>query len=61
MASSPLRLVGAPGSPYTRKMRAVLRYRRIPFHFVLRNSKDDKDTPEVPVSLIPVLVFRGYF
>lgn len=57
MTPTPLRLVGAPGSPYTRKMRALLRYRRIPFHFVVRNSRDDRDVPEVPVALIPVLVF----
>lgn len=55
----PLRLVGAPGSPYTRKMRALLRYRRIPFQFVIRNSKEDRDTPDVPVALIPILVFPG--
>jgi len=59
MTSSPLRLVGAPGSPYTRKMRSLLRYRRIPFHFVVRNSRDDRDVPEVPVALIPVLVIPG--
>jgi glutathione S-transferase len=56
MSTLPLRLVGAPGSPYSRKMRALLRYRRIPFHFVIRNSKDDRGTPSVPVALIPILV-----
>jgi len=55
----PLRILGAPGSPYTRKLRAVLRYRRIPHHFVVRGSKDDVGVPEVPVALIPVLVFPG--
>jgi glutathione S-transferase len=59
MTATPLRLVGAPGSPYTRKMRALLRYRRIPFHFVVRGSRDDRDVPEVPVALIPVLVIPG--
>lgn len=54
-----LKLVGAFGSPYSRKMRAVLRYRRIPFRWIIRGSKLDKDIPPVPVALIPVLVFTG--
>ena len=37
-------------------MRAVLRYRRIPFRWVLRGSEDDVGIPPVPVDLIPVLV-----
>jgi glutathione S-transferase len=37
-------------------MRAVLRYRRIPFQWVLRNSEWD-DLPDVPVQIIPVLAF----
>ena len=53
-----LKLVGAYGSPYTRKMRAVLRYRRIPFDWVLRGGPFDKDLPATPVRLIPVLVFE---
>jgi glutathione S-transferase len=57
--AAPLELVGAHGSPYSRKLRAVLRYRRIPFHWIIRASRDAKDIPEVPVALIPVLVFRG--
>lgn len=56
---SPLKLVGAPGSPYTRKMRALMRYRRVPFHFILRNSRDEVDIPPVPVALIPILVIPG--
>jgi glutathione S-transferase len=58
MAKVELELVGAYGSPYSRKMRAVLRYRRIPFRWVL-NGPDAKDIPPVPVALIPVLVFPG--
>lgn len=56
---TPLRLVGAPGSPYSRKLRAVLRYRRIPHYWIVRNSPSDQDIPPVPVSLIPVLVTPG--
>jgi glutathione S-transferase len=47
---------GAHSSPYSLKMRAVLRYRRIPFRWVLRNSRWD-DLPDAPVPIIPVLVF----
>ena len=56
---TPLQMMGAPGSPYTRKLRAVMRYRRIPHHFVIRNSKSDHDYPAPPVGLMPVLVLPG--
>jgi glutathione S-transferase len=56
---TPLKLVGGYGSPYSRKMRAVLRYRRIAFTWIMRGSPDDVGIPEVPVALIPVLVFPG--
>ena len=52
----PLVLAGQYGSPYTLKMRAVLRYRRIPFRWVLRDSKWD-DLPKPPVPIIPVIVY----
>ena len=56
MAPAELEIVGAPGSPYTRKLRAVLRYRRIPHRFIIRGSKEDQGIPDVPVRLMPVLV-----
>ena len=56
MITHPLKLGGAYGSPYSVKMRAVLRYRRIPFTWVLRDSALD-DLPPVPVRLIPVIAF----
>jgi glutathione S-transferase len=54
----PLTILGAPGSPYSRKMRSLLRYRRIPYHWIIRNSAADTERLELPVGLIPVLVFR---
>jgi glutathione S-transferase len=56
---TPLKLIGGFGSPYSRKMRAVLRFRRIPLTWILRGSPEDVGIPEVPVALIPVLVFPG--
>jgi glutathione S-transferase len=55
--SHPLKLAGAYGSPYSLKMRAVLRYRQIPFRWVLRGSPWDVDFPPVPVALIPAIAF----
>ncbi|MGH7815229.1 MAG: glutathione S-transferase N-terminal domain-containing protein [Candidatus Binataceae bacterium] len=54
-----LKLVGGLGSPYSRKMRSVMRFRRIPFRWILRGSVDDVNIPAVAVQLIPVLVFPG--
>lgn len=59
MNSSQITLVGAYGSPYSMKMRAVLRYRHIAHRWIVRNSSQDRGLPEPPVAIIPVLVFHG--
>jgi len=55
--TEPLQRVGAIGSPYSRKMRAVLRYRRIPFHWVGHGSSAHQKLPPPPLPLMPVLHF----
>jgi len=50
---TPLQMMGAPGSPYTRKMRAVLRYRRIPYVLIHQNSAEASRLPAAKVPLLP--------
>ena len=54
---SQLTLVGTYGSPYSMKMRAVLRYRRIPFTWVIQGTDAEKALPQPKVALIPVIGF----
>jgi len=51
-----LRLVGVGASPYTRKLRAALRYRRIPYRFVVLGSKEETGLPKRPLPLLPYVV-----
>lgn len=53
----PLLLKGSPASPYTRKMLAVLRYRRIPYAFVLNASARANALPKPKVELLPTFYF----
>ena len=49
---------GSPGSPYTRKMLAVLRYRHIPYAYIQGNHEGAGDLPEPKVKLIPIFYFE---
>jgi len=48
-----------PGSPYSRKLRAVLRYRRIPHAWVHQHSPEARGLPAPRVELLPQLVVQG--
>ncbi len=54
----PLRIVGAEGSPYSCKLRAVMRFRRIPYQWIHQGSPDTRDLPQPRVSLLPQLIMR---
>ena len=46
-------LYGSPGSPYTRKMLALLRYRRISYRFLSGGLGQPEGMPRAKVSLLP--------
>ncbi|MBW2423742.1 MAG: glutathione S-transferase N-terminal domain-containing protein [Deltaproteobacteria bacterium] len=51
--AAPLQMMGAPGSPYSRKMRSLLRYRRIPYVFIVQHSREAARLPAAKVPLLP--------
>ena len=53
---SRITLSGAPGSPYTRKMLAVLRYRHIPYRLAL-GLYGAEELPKPKVTLLPTFYF----
>jgi glutathione S-transferase len=55
---TPLLLSGAPGSPYTRKMLAVLRYRHLPYRFFLSGHGVPTDLPKPKVQLLPTFYLK---
>ena len=50
---TPLKFKGAPGSPYTRKMLAYLRFRQIPYELMIGDPESQFGLPKPKVSLLP--------
>jgi glutathione S-transferase len=57
MTEGRYRLIGSTASPYAVKLRALLRYRRIPFDWVIMTKALRKATEHLRSSLIPVLQY----
>jgi glutathione S-transferase len=51
--NEPLKLKGVPGSPYTRKMLAYLRFRHIPYQLLIGDQSAALGLPAAKVSLLP--------
>jgi len=51
-----MKMIGAPGSPYSRKLRAALRYRRIPYAWLQRGTPEARSLPRPRVELLPQLI-----
>ncbi len=58
-AERSIALMGAPGSPYTRKMLAVLRYRRIAYRLLSRSGAAKAGMPAPKVALLPTFYLPG--
>ena len=58
MTTETYTIVGVPGSPYSRKLRAVFRYRRIPFIWVNQGSPEASSLPTPKISLLPQLIMQ---
>lgn len=56
--NAPLLLSGAPGSPYTRKMVALLRYRRIAYRWLL-SAQAVPGLPQAKPPLLPTFYLPG--
>lgn len=58
MSDSLLPVRGSPGSPYTRKMLALLRFRRIPYRYMQGAHEGQEGLPKPKVPLIPIFYFK---
>ena len=55
--ADPYRVVGSLGSPYSMKMRAIVRYRRLPHIWQLRDAAIRTETAQVRPQLVPMVRF----
>ena len=60
LRNDPLLLKGAPGSPYTRKMLAILRYRHIPYSLLVAGSTRLEGMPKPKVELLPTFYLPNH-
>ena len=59
MSDDRIALSGAPGSPYTRKMVALLRYRRLPYRLLPTEGPSLAGLPAPKVRLLPTFYLPG--
>ena len=57
--TNPIDLMGAPGSPYTRKMLSLMRYREIPFRVHWTTGEVPEGFPKPKVRLLPTYFLPG--
>lgn len=56
-APAPYRLIGSNPSPYSVKMRAILRYRRLPFFWEPRSPDNMAETKDLKPQVIPIMQY----